>query len=113
MALYYHPRETIEDRVQVYREMVIFWVYIGFMVFTMALGAAFLLASGSLSTLTEVYIDVVGVIAVLVTCFMWTPQIWQVFKQKGQGALSFLMLLIQAPGAFLVVIYQVRIPVSE
>jgi len=36
----------------------------------------------------------------------WTPQIYTTWKMKSQGALSILMLLIQMPGALLVMFFQ-------
>ncbi len=36
----------------------------------------------------------------------WTPQLYQTYKTRQVGSLSLLMLAIQVPGAFLVVIFQ-------
>uniref|UniRef100_A0A6B2LDQ5 Uncharacterized protein n=1 Tax=Arcella intermedia TaxID=1963864 RepID=A0A6B2LDQ5_9EUKA len=58
---------------------------------------------GTLST----YARVVGTLSAVVVFLHWTPQVVTTFRLSAAGALSILMLIIQCPGAFLVVGFQV------
>eukprot|EP01119_Soliformovum_irregulare_P020463 TRINITY_DN6628_c0_g1_i1.p1 TRINITY_DN6628_c0_g1~~TRINITY_DN6628_c0_g1_i1.p1 ORF type:complete len:303 (-),score=49.56 TRINITY_DN6628_c0_g1_i1:51-959(-) len=47
-----------------------------------------------------------GIVSSLAVVLQWTPQIVKTFRAKAVGSLSILMLILQAPGSFLVVIFQ-------
>ncbi len=49
---------------------------------------------------------VLGVLAAAVTAVVWLPQIYTLLRWREIGELSFLFLLFEAVGAFLVLIYQ-------
>jgi len=52
------------------------------------------------------YANVLGVAAAVLTFVQWCPQILSTVRAQSGGSLSIFMLLIQAPGAYLVVIFQ-------
>jgi uncharacterized protein with PQ loop repeat len=62
------------------------------------------LGSGHASVRT--FADFLGVISIGSTFLIWLPQIYSVYRLKSGGSLSVLMLLLQAPGALAVAIYQ-------
>jgi hypothetical protein len=45
-----------------------------------------------------------GVLSASAEFVHWTPQIWKTWKAKDPGSLSIAMLVLQAPGSFLVVV---------
>jgi len=47
-----------------------------------------------------------GYTSSILIAIQWTPQIWTTFKLKDPGSLSILMLLLQMPGALLVMYFQ-------
>lgn len=49
----------------------------------------------------------------LITAFVWIPQIYKTVKEKTVGSLSLLSLAIQAPGTFMIFIFQVVISHSS
>jgi uncharacterized protein with PQ loop repeat len=48
-----------------------------------------------------------NILSSLITAFVWTPQIYKTYKEKHIGSLSLLSLGIQAPGSFMIFIFQV------
>lgn len=48
-----------------------------------------------------------NVLSSLITAFVWIPQIYKTYKEKNVGSLSLLAIGIQAPGTFLIFIFQV------
>jgi len=58
------------------------------------------------STTVARYAQVLGIASSLLMVFQWAPQIYTTWKLKSQGSLSLGMLLLQIPGALLVVVYQ-------
>jgi len=54
----------------------------------------------------SVYARVLGIVSAVLTFFMWAPQIWTTWKASEGGVLSLPMLLIQAPGAGMTVVFQ-------
>jgi uncharacterized protein with PQ loop repeat len=48
-----------------------------------------------------------NVFASLITAFVWIPQIFKTYKEKNIGSLSLLAIGIQAPGTFMIFIFQV------
>jgi len=69
-------------------------------------GFALLFKYGATSTISLDYAFAIGVISSVGSVLHWAPQIWKTFRAKDPGSLSILMLLLQAPGSFLVVIFQ-------
>jgi len=52
------------------------------------------------------YASALGIISAIITIAVWMPQIWTTWKLKDPGSLSIWMLLLQMPGALLVVYFQ-------
>jgi len=50
--------------------------------------------------------QILGTISSILMIFQWAPQIYTTWKKKSAGALSLLMLLLQMPGALLVMFFQ-------
>jgi len=52
------------------------------------------------------FASALGVVSAVLTVIQWTPQLVTTWKLKSAGSLSVLMLMIQAPGALLVIVFQ-------
>jgi len=48
-----------------------------------------------------------GLVAAMLNVFQWSPQIYKTYKSKSKGSFSLIMLLIQAPGSFILVYFLV------
>lgn len=75
--------------------------------FLFGFGAAvFLLLAygdGSESEISEVYGDLMGLVSMVASSFQFLPQIFKTLKLKKVGSLSIPSMLIQTPGAFILV----------
>jgi cystinosin len=67
------------------------------------------LRNGTVKTIGQV----LGVAAAISMVIQWTPQIYTTFVNKSQGNLSILMLLLQMPGALLVMFFQAILNKSD
>lgn len=56
---------------------------------------------------------ILNMTSTIVTSFVWIPQIIKTYQDKGIGSLSLLSLAIQAPGSFLIFIFQVVLSKSS
>jgi len=91
-----------------------FRIAVGFMVFDLlvvvlaATGATIVLFfhAGVFASSTRLYGRLLGAVAVTLTAVQWTPQIFKTFMSRSVGVLSIWMLLIQCPGNFILVGYQ-------
>lgn len=52
------------------------------------------------------YADALGIAASVLVAIVWLPQIYTTLRERSPGSLSIEMLLLQAPGSVLVVIFQ-------
>jgi uncharacterized protein with PQ loop repeat len=57
--------------------------------------------------------QILNIMSAVITSFVWIPQIIKTFKKQSIGSLSLLSLLIQAPGSFIIFIFQVIISNSS
>lgn len=124
-AIYYHPygprnidryitsvkHSSVLDAEQSARKRYLFdvIVFLSYMVVTVVfIMVSVLLAQslGSKSASVKTLLGIMGIISIVSTFLIWLPQIYSVYTHKGGGSLSVLMLLLQAPGALAVVIYQ-------
>eukprot|EP01095_Lingulamoeba_sp_RSL-Kostka_P016111 TRINITY_DN7732_c2_g1_i1.p1 TRINITY_DN7732_c2_g1~~TRINITY_DN7732_c2_g1_i1.p1 ORF type:complete len:315 (+),score=37.46 TRINITY_DN7732_c2_g1_i1:36-980(+) len=71
------------------------------------LSGLLLLSFGYKSAIVQNFGLLCGFFVVVAAIFQYTPQIFYTFKTKKVGSLSLLMLIIQCPGNFLVVLFQV------
>jgi uncharacterized protein with PQ loop repeat len=69
--------------------------------------ALILWLAGECATVTIYFGSALGIVAAIVTFFVWTPQIVQTFLAKSVGSFSIPMLMIQAPGTMVVVYFLV------
>jgi len=46
-----------------------------------------------------------GIVSTVMTFIQWAPQIYSTFRSKSVGSFSILMLLIQAPGSFVIIYF--------
>eukprot|EP01130_Rhizamoeba_saxonica_P001140 TRINITY_DN1101_c0_g1_i1.p1 TRINITY_DN1101_c0_g1~~TRINITY_DN1101_c0_g1_i1.p1 ORF type:complete len:133 (-),score=19.57 TRINITY_DN1101_c0_g1_i1:20-418(-) len=53
------------------------------------------------------YANILGYTSAGLTVAQWSPQIYTTYVFKGPGSLSLVTLLLQMPGAFLVVAFQI------
>jgi len=52
------------------------------------------------------YAQFLGLASAILIVLQWAPQIYTTWKLKSQGSLSIMMLLLQIPGALLVIFFQ-------
>jgi len=89
------------------RAFLSFYLYFVLNVIGIAIiGILFIIFFGSNSQIVVDYAFTLGIIASLANIVQWTPQIIKTFRDKNVGSLSIIMLLLQAPGSFLVVYFQ-------
>jgi len=48
-----------------------------------------------------------GIVSTVMTFTQWAPQIYNTFRSKSVGSFSILMLVIQAPGSFVIIYFLV------
>lgn len=77
------------------------WIVLG-----TAICLSLLRVGGSTSTAVRGYAYFLSVIAMMVDFIHWAPQIYLTYKSKATGQLSIITLMIQVPGAFLVIYFQ-------
>jgi len=70
---------------------------------------AYVLYYGAFITGEEasVYAQVLGIVSSVLTFCMWAPQIFTTWRKSEGGVLSLPMLLLQAPGAGMTVVFQI------
>jgi len=90
-----------------------FWALMSFMFVSccsiLAAASAYFLYYGGLADAENVflYAKALGILSAILVLFQWTPQIWTTFQMGRAGVLSLPFLLIQAPGSFLIVGFQI------
>lgn len=87
-------------------DVVVFLAYLAFTVSMILVAVVMTQSLGSSSPAVKTLSSVMGLGSVVSTFLIWLPQIYSVYALKGPGSLSVLMLLLQAPGALAVAIYQ-------
>jgi uncharacterized protein with PQ loop repeat len=115
LVLIYFPKPSEEDKTLEENQRTKKFAQIGFLFYAIAnliiapvLGFIFLFHFGSSSPILTDYAFAIGIVSAVAEFIHWTPQIWKTWKAKDPGSLSILMLLLQAPGSFLVVFFQIR-----
>jgi len=109
------PQLMREQENEIYKRncrsrMLAIWSFVAYLVLNLvaatAIGLAMLLVYGTDSKPLKTYAFSLGIVATCATVVQWTPQIWKTWNAKDIGNLSILMLLLQTPGSFLVVLFQ-------
>jgi uncharacterized protein with PQ loop repeat len=111
LALYYMPerferKQSDSARRVYYRHAIIYGVYVLGVVALSAASFVLIAVDGKQASSVRTLGKVLGVVAAAATVVQWAPQIYEVYKNKGPGSLSLLMLLLQAPGALACAILQ-------
>mmetsp|Transcript_3617 Transcript_3617/g.4003 ORF Transcript_3617/g.4003 Transcript_3617/m.4003 type:complete len:300 (-) Transcript_3617:246-1145(-) len=74
--------------------------------FVSGLAALLYYVAGVRSDHMITYARICGIISAIAVLIMWLPQLWTTFRSREIGTLSIPMLLLQIPGAFLIVYFQ-------
>lgn len=88
------------------RDAIIFLIYTIFELVVLIVCLVLVQSRGPSDAAVVSLRGIMGTTGLVSTILIWLPQIYEVYVLKGAGSLSILMLLLQAPGAFAVVIYQ-------
>jgi len=92
---------------------ILFVAALAYMVITTLLAAVFIHKIGECEKLTLWYAQSLGIFSTVITFVQYVPQIYATFKTKSSGSFSILMLLMQAPGSTIIVIFLVFISHDE
>jgi uncharacterized protein with PQ loop repeat len=101
------PNETMHERMRERRKAYL--VFAGVLISSIALSvvAGVLYYNLNYSPKTLGYFAMgLGIISAVCMILMWAPQIVETWRRQDQGQLSSIMLLLQLPGALLVVVFQ-------
>jgi len=84
---------------------VLFAVLIGIIFILMTLATVAISVLGDCAYITLIFGYTMGIGSTVVTFVQWAPQIYQTYKAKTVGSFSILMLMIQAPGSFIIIYF--------
>jgi len=104
----FHPNtaQTREDKRKEFRQATVVFALIFLAAIVLSIVAGVLYYDVGVSSDHMVtYAQACGVMSSIAIVVQWVPQIYTVYKLKSPGSLSILMLLMQIPGAILVVIF--------
>jgi len=105
LVLLFFPKEIDIRNKRV--AIISWWIYVvGLIFLSSGAGGILLYKEGSNSKVVSDYAFSFGIISTVAILCQWTPQIWKTWNAKEVGSLSIMMLLLQAPGSFIVVIFQ-------
>jgi len=90
-----------------------FVISIIFMVVASLIAAVFLVQVGECQGLTLWYAHILGILSTIITFIQYAPQIYATYKTKSSGSFSIWMLLIQAPGSTITVMFLIFVSHDE
>jgi len=107
LLTYFTPNPDLSPQKQLWERRVALYGYVGYvLIFIGGFGSVVLWMLFTSNPDRTQLSDAVSVIASVCNIVTWLPQIWQTYRLKSPGALSVGMLLLQAPGALVVIIFQ-------
>jgi len=104
LLLIFYPSGGENDRANFVRA---FLGFLGFLIFIVLIGSVV----GAVFVVVDrdwlyTYAFYLGILSSVSNAVQWIPQIYKTFRAKDPGNLSLLLLLLQAPGSVLVVVFQ-------
>jgi len=84
---------------------VMFFAFIVFAVLCMVISFALLATFGACGIYVRQFGWFMGLLSTILNFFQWAPQIYKTYTTKSKGSFSLIMLLIQAPGSFILVYF--------